>query len=57
MQEKKVRSSTAKSSSSASVPAFASLGKHFAELGVVHVFFRVVDADVSGMFLFSGGMT
>ena len=57
MQEKKVRSSTAKSSSSASIPAFAPLGKHLAELGVVRVFFRVVDADVPVMFLFSGAMT
>ena len=39
--------STAKTSPSASIPAFASLGQDVAELSVVRVFVGVVDADVS----------
>ena len=39
--------STAETSPSASVPAFTPLGEDVAELLVIRVFVRVVDADVS----------
>lgn len=39
--------STAKASPSASVPAFTPLGEDVAELLVIRVLVRVVDADVS----------
>ena len=39
--------STAETSPSASIPAFTSLSEDIAELWVVRVFVRVVDADVS----------
>ena len=45
--------SAAESSSSTSNAAFAPLGEHVAELRVVHVFFGVIDADVSIVVLFS----
>lgn len=39
--------STAETSPSASIPAFTPLGEDIAELRVIRVFVRVVDADVS----------
>ena len=45
--------SAAESSSSTSIAAFVPLGEHVSELRVVHVFFGVIDADVSIVVLFS----